>query len=68
MGQSGVISNKRDLCNQRDVDITPGCWDELVISQYLERWWRQYAEECGSYTYHGKGFASCYQQKLEILN
>ena len=55
-------------CMNRTVDLTPACWDHLGITQYLEDWWNKHGEECNSPPYKDQGFASCYQQKLEILN
>lgn len=60
--------SKRDVCNNRTVDLAPECWDELGITQYLDTWWSQHEVECNSDPYRGDGFASCYQQKLGILN
>ena len=49
------------------LDLASECWDILGVSDYLQQWWDQHESECNT-KYSGKGFASCYQQKLEILD
>ena len=60
--------SKRDYCNSTTVDPTPECWDELGITQYIKDWWDQHKSECNSFPYQNDGFASCYQQKHQILD
>ena len=63
----GTELDKRDICNDKTLDITPDCWNILEVTEYLQGWWNQHENECNT-KYSGKGFASCYQQKLGILN
>ena len=60
--------NKRAFCNDRTVDITPECWNELGVTGYLTDWWNKHEAECNSTPYQGQGFAACYQQKHKDLN
>ncbi|KAI9775207.1 MAG: hypothetical protein M1835_005888 [Candelina submexicana] len=51
-------------CGNLTVDPVPACWDKLQVTQYLEDWWAEHANECNEEPYLGQGFAHCYQLKV----
>ncbi|KAL8721250.1 MAG: hypothetical protein Q9225_002027 [Loekoesia sp. 1 TL-2023] len=63
LGKAVASTNhRRDFCNNQTVNIHSTCWDDLGISQYLDRWWIENEADCSSEPYKADGFAvqDCY--------
>lgn len=55
-------TNTSSDCTNPEKDLTPACYDELLVDANLETWWTQNQNDCET-NYAAYGFASCFQQK-----
>lgn len=56
-------ANTSSDCTNPEKDLTPACYDELLVDANLETWWDQNQNDCET-SYAAYGFASCFQQKM----
>ncbi|CAF9934288.1 MAG: hypothetical protein ALECFALPRED_005908 [Alectoria fallacina] len=56
-------TNTSSDCANPEKDLTPACYDDLLVDANLEAWWDENQVDCET-NYADYGFGSCFQQKM----
>lgn len=61
---SGIVQSRSQAgCNSTANSLPPKCWDGLLVSEYLHKWWTANGDDFDQYS-ADLGFAACYQSKV----